>query len=53
MFPAAVIIQTHRNPVEMVKSQIRLTKVLEEMFARPREREQLAMSKARKIEAYR
>src|SRR6516225_523488 len=49
-FPDAVIIQTHRNPVEVVKSQIRLTKVLEAMFARPRESEQLAMSEARKIE---
>ena len=49
-FPDAVIIQTHRNPLEVVKSQIRLTKVLEAMFARPRENEQLAMSETRKIE---
>jgi len=52
-FPDAVIIQTHRNPVEVVKSQFRLTKVLEAMFARPRENEQLAMSEARKIEQIR
>jgi sulfotransferase family protein len=50
VFPDAAIIQTHRNPVEVVKSQIQLTKVLEAMFARPREREQLALSEARKIE---
>jgi hypothetical protein len=50
VFPDAAIIQTHRNPAEVVKSQIRLTKVLEAMFARPREREQLAISEARKIE---
>ena len=50
VFPDAAIIQTHRNPAEVLKSQIRLTKVLEAMFARPREREQLAMSEARKIE---
>jgi len=50
VFPDAVIIQTHRNPVEVVKSQIRLTKVLEAMFARPQDGEQLAMSEARKIE---
>jgi len=50
VFPDAAIIQTHRNPVEVVKSQIRLTQVLEAMFARPREREQLAASEARKIE---
>ena len=50
VFPNAAIIQTHRNPVEVVKSQIRLTKVLEAMFAQPRETEQLAMSEAQKIE---
>ena len=50
VFPDAAIIQTHRNPVEVVKSQILLTQVLEAMFARPREREQLAASEARKIE---
>jgi Sulfotransferase family len=50
VFPDAAIIQTHRNPVEVVKSQIRLTQVLEAMFARPRESEQLAMSETRKIE---
>jgi len=50
VFPDAAIIQTHRNPAEVLKSQIRLTKVLEAMFARPREREQLAISEARKIE---
>jgi Sulfotransferase family len=48
VFPDAAIIQTHRHPVEVVKSQIQLTKVLEAMFARPRE--QLALSEARKIE---
>lgn len=50
VFPDAAIIQTHRNPVEVLKSQIQLTKVLEAMYARPREREQLAMSETRKIE---
>src|SRR6516165_4068890 len=50
VFPDAAIIQTHRNPVDVVKSQIRLTQVLEAMFARPREREQLAASEARKVE---
>jgi hypothetical protein len=49
-FPDAVIIQTHRDPVEVVRSQIRLTKILEAMFARPRENEQIAISEARKIE---
>jgi hypothetical protein len=50
VFPDAAVIQTHRNPIEVVNSQIRLTKVLEAMFARPRERAQLAISEARKIE---
>jgi LPS sulfotransferase NodH len=50
VFPDAVVIQTHRNPIQVVRSQIQLTKVLERLFARPREREQLAMSEARKIE---
>ena len=50
VFPDAAVIQTHRNPIEVVNSQIRLTKVLEAVFARPREREQLAISEAQKIE---
>jgi hypothetical protein len=50
VFPGAAIIQTHRNPAEVVHSQIRLTKVLEAMFARPQPREQLALSEVRKIE---
>jgi Sulfotransferase family len=49
VFPDAVVIQTHRNPVQVLRSQIRLTKVLEAMFARPHKHEQLAMSEARKI----
>jgi hypothetical protein len=48
VFPDAAIIQIHRNPVDVLKSQIQLTMVLEAMYARPRE--QLAMSEARKIE---
>jgi len=48
VFPDATIIQTHRNPVEVLNSQIRLTRVLEAMFARPRT--QLARSEAQKIE---
>jgi LPS sulfotransferase NodH len=50
VFPDSVVIQTHRNPIQVVRSQIQLTKVLERLFAGPREREQLAMSEARKIE---
>jgi Sulfotransferase family len=50
VFPDAVVIQTHRNPAQVVRSQFQLTKVLEGLFARPREHYQLAMSEARKIE---
>jgi hypothetical protein len=50
VFPDAAIIQVHRNPLEVVRSQIRLTKVLEGMYARPRGSSQLAISETRKIE---
>jgi len=48
VFPDAAIIQTHRNPFDVVRSQIRLTRVLEAMYARPRP--QLVTSEVRKIE---
>ena len=48
-FPDAAIIQTHRNPVDVLKSQIQLTEVLEAMYARPVARDQLGMSEARKV----
>ena len=32
-FPDAAIIQTHRNPVDVLRSQIQLTQVLEAMYA--------------------
>jgi LPS sulfotransferase NodH len=50
VFPDAAIIQTHRNPLEVVKSQIQLTEVLQIMFARPREPKYLANMEAKKIE---
>jgi hypothetical protein len=49
VFPDAAIIQTHRNPVDVLKSQIQLTQVLEAMYARPAARHQLGMSEALKI----
>jgi LPS sulfotransferase NodH len=49
VFPDAVIIQTHRNPVDVLRSQIQLTQVLEELFARPRGRDELRISETRKI----
>ena len=49
VFPDAVIIQTHRNPVDVVRSQIQLTQVLEGLFARPGDRDKLRASETRKI----
>jgi hypothetical protein len=49
VFPDAVIIQTHRNPVDVLRSQIQLTKVLEGLFARPRQPDELRVSETRKI----
>jgi len=49
VFPDAAIIQTHRNPVDVLRSQIQLTGVLERMFARPGDREQFRIREARKV----
>jgi LPS sulfotransferase NodH len=50
VFPDALIIQTHRNPVDVLRSQIQLTKVLGGLFARPEQPDQLAKREALKIE---
>jgi hypothetical protein len=50
VFPDALIIQTHRNPVDVLRSQIELTRVLGGLFARPEELDQLGKREARKIE---
>jgi hypothetical protein len=44
VFPNATIIQTHRDPLDVLKSQIQLTQVLEAMYARPIARDQLELS---------
>jgi len=49
VFPDAAIIQTHRNPIDVLKSQIRLTRVLETIYARPVARDLLGVSEARTI----
>ena len=49
VFPDAAILQTHRNPVDVLKSQIQLTQVLEAIYARPVARERLGISEARKV----
>jgi hypothetical protein len=47
VFPDAVIVQTHRNPVDVLKSSIRLVEVLHGLFGRPRDRRQLSFHEAR------
>lgn len=42
VFPDAVVIQTHRDPVEVVKSSAQLTEALQGLFCRPRDRAQIA-----------
>jgi hypothetical protein len=46
IFPDAVIIQTHRNPLEVLRSSIQLTEVLYNLFAWPGSRDQLAEREA-------
>jgi hypothetical protein len=46
IFPDAVIIQTHRNPLEVLRSSIQLTEVLYNLFAWPGNRDELAEREA-------
>jgi hypothetical protein len=46
VFPDAVIIQTHRNPLEVLRSSIQLTEVLYNLFAWPGNRDELAEREA-------
>jgi Sulfotransferase family len=52
VFPDAAIIQTHRNPVDVLKSQIQLTQVLEAMYAWPIPRDQLGQKEERKVKQF-
>jgi len=49
-FPDAAIIQTHRNPVDVLRSQIQLTRVLEGLFNGTGEGNQFGMREALKLE---
>ncbi len=49
VFPDALIIQTHRNPLESLRSSIQLTEVLHRLYARPQPREKLAEREARTL----
>ena len=49
IFPDAVVIQTHRNPLEVVKSSSHLTQVLQGLYARPVDRDQIALREAQAL----
>jgi Sulfotransferase family len=49
VFPDAVVIQTHRNPLEVLKSSMHLTEVLEGAFARADDRSQIRKREARNL----
>jgi Sulfotransferase family len=47
VFPDALIIQTHRNPIEVLKSSTQLTEVVRETFGRPRPRQETGAREVR------
>jgi len=49
VFPDAVVIQTHRNPVEVLRSSMQLTEVLEGTFARAEDPAQTRRREARSL----
>jgi len=48
-FPDALVIRTHRDPIDVIKSQLQLTQVLEGLYARPGEYDQLAKREVRTL----
>ena len=51
VFPDALVVQTHRNPLEVLRSSIQMTEVLYGLFAKPIGREQIAEREARVVAA--
>jgi hypothetical protein len=47
VFPDAIIIQTHRNPLSVLESSSHLTDVLQRVFARPQKRLEIGKREAR------
>jgi hypothetical protein len=47
VFPDALVIQTHRNPMEVLRSLVQLNEVLRGLFCRPGDREQLFETEAK------
>jgi hypothetical protein len=46
VFPNAMVVQTHRDPLDVLKSTIHLTRVLHGLYARPEDPAQLAAREA-------
>jgi hypothetical protein len=51
VFPDALVIQTHRDPLDVLKSTIHLTRVLHGLYGRPENPVQLAEREARVLSA--
>ncbi len=49
VFPDAVIIQTHRNPLEVLRSTTELTRVLHDLYAWPEDRHGAVLREARAL----
>jgi hypothetical protein len=49
VFPDALVIHTHRNPLESLRSTIHLTEVLRRLYARPQNLETLAECEAQNL----
>ena len=47
VFPDALILHTHRNPLEVLKSSIQLTRVLHGLFSRPDDTDRLQQQQTR------
>ncbi len=51
VFPDALVVQTHRNPLEVLRSSIQITEVLYRLFARPVALDQIAEREAHIVAA--
>src|SRR5579862_145552 len=48
-YPDALVVQTHRNPLDSLRSSIQLTEVLHRLYGWPRSRDQLARREAENL----
>jgi hypothetical protein len=51
VFPDAVVVQTHRDPLEVLRSSSQLTRVLYGLYARPVDGDQIGLREARMLSA--